>query len=577
MNYGEFLKSISYYNKIKQIEKIGITETTFCHSFVFNFSLECFFIYNNEGKELLSYFYNNEENNFYYKNCFKNIVVSKYLKGNLFECFFGKRKLILFKKHLVFILITKTKIKGSLIKFYLKFISTAYLNFIGENIGKENNLYYISNIFENFFIKYLTNKFIKMLKSLIFRPQKSSTQINFKNVIILDCKNNYTILFNLKKILNLKLEKKVDKESLLTKEFLHNINEYKDYYSTKLILLSTYPRLYIITKYLKINDGIGVLEIYSSNKLSRSSKVYCEYELSFQKNKDEYISTLPISSNKNLNFIEKFLKLYYASINKHLFSFSESNLDLIYFDSDYLSIIDDALKLRMTFENLISYINKKLYIYFKNWEKNHIKNDNNNNLNYNLTIEKNEILNDLNIKEKNEETKINVSIIENNGLSDKIDKNFFEDQSEISDIEKKTENEAFGSIISNIIKDKISVINDLSGSIIEDNKSINKLNKNDILKDLQIKLIHYDENNYFSQTKNNNNIFSKTINVSQEKDSKIPLNLSSLINITNTNGNINKNNLIEKNDLSEFYGDKSSHEIISKSPTFADLNKRKKK
>lgn len=577
MNYGEFLKSISYYNKIKQIEKIGITETTFCHSFVFNFSLECFFIYNNEGKELLSYFYNNEENNFYFKNCFKNIVVSKYLKGNLFECFFGKRKLILFKKHLVFILITKTKIKGSLIKFYLKFISTAYLNFIGENIGKENNLYYISNIFENFFIKYLTNKFIKMLKSLIFRPQKSSTQINFKNVIILDCKNNYTILFNLKKILNLKLEKKVDKESLLTKEFLHNINEYKDYYSTKLILLSTYPRLYIITKYLKINDGIGVLEIYSSNKLSRSSKVYCEYELSFQKNKDEYISTLPISSNKNLNFIEKFLKLYYASINKHLFSFSESNLDLIYFDSDYLSIIDDALKLRMTFENLISYINKKLYIYFKNWEKNHIKNDNNNNLNYNLTIEKNEILNDLNIKEKNEETKINVSIIENNGLSDKIDKNFFEDQSEISDIEKKTENEAFGSIISNIIKDKISVINDLSGSIIEDNKSINKLNKNDILKDLQIKLIHYDENNYFSQTKNNNNIFSKTINVSQEKDSKIPLNLSSLINITNTNGNINKNNLIEKNDLSEFYGDKSSHEIISKSPTFADLNKRKKK
>ena len=577
MNYGEFLKSIRYYNKIKQIEKIGITETTFCHSFVFNFSLECFFIYNNEGKELLSYFYNNEENNFYYKNCFKNIVVSKYLKGNLFECFFGKRKLILFKKHLVFILITKTKIKGSLIKFYLKFISTAYLNFIGENIGKENNLYYISNIFENFFIKYLTNKFIKMLKSLIFRPQKSSTQINFKNVIILDCKNNYTILFNLKKILNLKLEKKVDKESLLTKEFLHNINEYKDYYSTKLILLSTYPRLYIITKYLKINDGIGVFEIYSSNKLSRSSKVYCEYELSFQKNKDEYISTLPISSNKNLNFIEKFLKLYYASSNKNLFSFSESNLDLIYFDSDYLSIIDDALKLRMTFENLISYLNKKLYIYFKNWEKNHIKNDNNNNLNYNLTIEKNEILNDLNLKEKNEETKINVSIIENNGLSDKIDKNFFEDQSEISDIEKKTENEAFGSIISNIIKDKISVINDLSGSIIEDNKSINKLNKNDILKDLQIKLIHYDENNYFSQTKNNNNLFSKTINVSQEKDSKNPLNLSSLINITNTNGNINKNNLIEKNDLSEFYGDKSSHEIISKSPTFADLNKRKKK
>lgn len=577
MNYGEFLKSIRYYNKIKQIEKIGITETTFCHSFVFNFSLECFFIYNNEGKELLSYFYNNEENNFYYKNCFKNIVVSKYLKGNLFECFFGKRKLILFKKHLVFILITKTKIKGSLIKFYLKFISTAYLNFIGENIGKENNLYYISNIFENFFIKYLTNKFIKMLKSLIFRPQKSSTQINFKNVIILDCKNNYTILFNLKKILNLKLEKKVDKESLLTKELLHNINEYKDYYSTKLILLSTYPRLYIITKYLKINDGIGVFEIYSSNKLSRSSNVYCEYELSFQKNKEEYISNLPISSNKNLNFIEKFLKLYYASSNKNLFSFSESNLDLIYFDSDYLSIIDDALKLRMTFENLISYLNKKLYIYFKNWEKNHIKNDNNNNLNYNLTIEKNEILNDLNVKEKNEETKINVSIIENNGLSDKIDKNFFEDQSEISDIEKKTENEAFGSIISNIIKDKISVINDLSGSIIEDNKSINKLNKNDILKDLQIKLIHYDENNYFSQTKNNNNLFSKTINVSQEKDSKNPLNLSSLINITNTNGNINKNNLIEKNDLSEFYGDKSSHEIISKSPTFADLNKRKKK
>ena len=275
MNYNNFYQSLLMHKKILQIEKIGISETTFCNVYEFKFNIECFFIYTIEGNLLLSYYSNKDENNFNSKNIFKKIITSSFLKGNFFEIVIGKNKIILFRHFLVYIIITKNNIKGSLIKFYLKFISNAYLNFIGENKEYSNNLYYISNIFENFFIKSLTNKFIKILKSLIFRAQNNASQIKFKNITIIDCKNNNTILFNLKKIIKPKgIIRTINKNSSIYQLLLHNIIKFKDYYSTKMVLLSTYPRLYIISKYLKINNGIGIIELYSSNRLSRTSAEY---------------------------------------------------------------------------------------------------------------------------------------------------------------------------------------------------------------------------------------------------------------------------------------------------------------
>ena len=600
MNYNEFNQSILMHKKIIQIEKIGISETTFCNVYEFKFYIECFFIYTIEGNLLLSYYSNNEENNFNPNNIFKNIISSSFLKGNFFEILLGKKKIILFRHFLVYIIITKNNIKGSLIKFYLKFISNAYLNFIGENKEYSNKLYYISNIFENFFIKSLTNKFIKILKSLVFRPQNNSTQIKFKNITIIDCNNNNTILFNLKKIIKPKgIIRQINKESKIYQLLLHNLIKFKDYYSTKIILLSTYPRLYFISKYLKINNGIGIIELYSSNRLSRASSEYSEYEFSIQKKKEEYLSTIPLIPLKDINYIEKFLKSYLTSINPNIFLYHDINYNLPYIDYDLLNIIDDSLKLRISYDNLITYLNKKICISLKNSDKlktktfqsnksNTPKNDNSRNKSdNNFVIEKYEILSDL--YPINEENKFS-SIIDNTNILEKIDKNnnIFDGQSEISIIEKSGND--FGSIISNL-KDRSELIS-LSGNYIEESKNIIKKEKNEVLKDLQNILLNYDTNPFFSSVNINIKNFDFT---PVEKETISPITFGNLLNkmmsdnnnIKNTiNSDNNKNNkdiniltnndLIEKNDISEFYGDKSSQEIISYSPTFANLNKRRK-
>ena len=598
MNYNDFFKSLLMHKKIIQIEKIGISETTFCHVYEFKFNIESFFIYTIEGNLLLSYYSNKEENNFIPNNMFKNIITSSFLNGNFCEIFLRNMKIILFRHFLVYIIITKNNIKGSLIKFYLKFISNAYLNFIGENKEYSNNLYYISNIFENFFIKSLTNKFIKILKSLIFRAQNNASQIKFKNITIIDCKNNNTILFNLKKIIKPKgIIRTINKNSSIYQLLLHNIIKFKDYYSTKMILLSTYPRLYIISKYLKINNGIGIIELYSSNRLSRTSAEYSEYEFSFQKKKEEYLSIIPLIPIKNLNHIEKFLKSYLTSINPNIFSYHDINYNLPYFDYELLNIIDDSLKLRISFDNLITYLNKKIFISLKNYEKLNIKtiksnknntsrNDNFSNKNKNdntLVIEKSEILSDL--YPKNEENKFTNSLIENTNILEKIDKNndIFDGQSEISIIEKSGND--FGSIISNL-KDRSELIN-LSSTYLDEPKNIIKKDKNELLKDVQYKLLNYETNPFFT----NININLKNF---EEKETVSPIAFGTLLNkimndnnnnIKNNNDNnnnkkniniLNNNDLADKNDISEFYGDKSSQEIISFSPTFANLNKKRK-
>ena len=610
MNYNNFYQSLLMHKKIIQIEKIGISETTFCHVYEFKFNIECFFIYTIEGNLLLSYYSNKDENNFNSKNIFKKIITSSFLKGNFFEIVIGKNKIILFRHFLVYIIITKNNIKGSLIKFYLKFISNAYMNFIGGNKEYSNNLYYISNIFENFFIKSITNKFIKLLRSLIFRADNNSSQIKFKNITIIDCKNNNTILFNLKKIIKAKrIFRRVNKDSSIYQLLLHNIIKFKDDYSTKMILFSTYPRLYFITKYLKINDGIGIIESYSSNKLSRNVSEYSEYEFSVQKKKEEHFSS--ISPIKNIHYIENFLISYLTSINQKIYQYNDTNFNIPYFDYELLNIIDDALKLRMSYDNLIKYLNKKIFISLQNYKSNSNTyksnipiNDNINSKNKkenNFFIEKSEILNDL--SPIHEETKILNTLFENNNIMDKIDKNnnIFDAQSEISIIEKSGND--FGSIISTL-KDKSELIN-LSNTYLEESKNIIKKSKNEILKDLQNKLLNYETNPFYSNINmniknfdftpkekeketvfpmtfgtllnkivNDNNIKNNSNNDNNNNNNDINYNINDIKNNNDNNNNIDIND--DKNDISEFYGDKSSQEIIDNSPTFSNLNKKRK-
>ena len=582
MNYNEFINTIIIYKKISQIEKIGITDTALSNLFEFNFSIDKFFIYNHDGNELLSYHMNEDDKLFSKKNCFKNILTSLSL-CNISEIFLRDKKIFIYNCLFYFIIVAKKNIKGSLIKFYLKFISNVFFNFIGGNDYYNENLNNISILFQKFFVKYLTNKFIKILNSMIFRiEQHHSSQIKFINYIIINCENN-TIFFNLMKLLSKDNNEKFNKELTLNQILLHNLNKYKNYYSTKLTLLSTYPRLSFISTYLKVNNGIGIIQFYKSSKLSRNSSEYSEYELTFQKTQEDYLSCIPIIPNKNLNYIEKFILSYFFSINPKLTLYNNIKCDFPYFDREFLCVIDDSLKLRMTFDNLISYLNKKLYITLKNYESNSTINQNNlsssNNKNKtnltNLIIEKTEILNDLYPNyHKLMETKLTITLIDNNP-NDKIVNNIFDEYSEISIIEQKKETEFFESLISNF-KDKNTLIS-LNRSFIEETKieeSENKKDKIELLKSIQFKLINSDNKLNFSPIKNNRFI-SKTLDIfSKPKEKKIPIFFKSLIN---NNNDFDKNEKFDKFDISQFYGDKSSQEIFCDSPTFADLNKNKKK
>ena len=580
MNYNEFINTIIIYKKISQIEKIGITETSLSNIFEFNFIIDKFFIYNHDGNELLSYNKNESDNLFTKKNCFKNVLTSL-SQSNISEIFLRDRKIVIYNCYFFFIIVTKKNIKGSLIKFYLKFISNVFFNFIGENEQYNNNLNNISILFQTFFIKYLTHKFIKILNSMFFRiEQNHSSNVNFINYIIINCENN-TIFFNLMKLISKNNNEKFNKELKINQILLHNLNKYKNYYSTKLTLLSTYPRLLYITKYFKVNNGLGIIEFYSSSKLSKNSNEYSEYEFSLQKTKEDYLSCIPINPNKYLNYVEKFILSYFFSINPKLTLYNTINNDIPYFDLEFLSVINDSLNLRMTFDNFISYLNKKLYITLNNFETNSKINQNNlssNNKNksnlINLKIEKSEILNDLfpNYQKINE-TKLTITLIDNK-QNDKIVSNIFDDHSEISIIEKKKESDFFESLISNF-KDKNALIS-LNDSIIEEAKNgekQTKKNKFELLKDIQFKLINRDKNINFIPNKNNRFI-SKTLDIfSKAKEKNIPIFFQSLIN----NNEFDKKKNIENFDISHFYGDKSSQEIFCDSPSFSVLNKNKKK
>ena len=582
MIYNEFIESLLILNHVTQIERIGIFDTNLCKYWDLNFHIDNLFIYNNSGEELIIYC-SEELGNVYSKKSyiFKKIVTSSYLINTTFSQFFlDRKKITIFKNYLTFIVVTRKTIKENIIKLYLEFISNCLFNFLGDNKDlKGQNIYNITKIFEIFFVKYLTIKFTNIIKYLITRRENlmMNSQIKLKNIIFFDITNN-TVIFNLKSLFKKKaLLKKINNNSILWQILINNLKIHKEYYSTKIELFSTFPRISFILKYLKISNGIGIIEFYSSNKLSRNSSQYCETEFSFQK------------TNNNINYgnlgkyldnFENFLTLYFTSLSSKYYLYSNSNTELPYFDEDYLNIMVDTLQLRMSFENFISYLMKKIDMKFTLLDKNKEKTTKNiNNKNKFLYIDKSEILKSL-YSIRNYDSKISIDdinkVIDNN-FNTNID--IFDSKSEeVSIIEKKTDDILSESLISEI-KEKNSVI---SNSLFDDinNNEILKKDKIELLKSLQFKLINFGENGSPLRT-----ITSIQMNKYQFIDSDN--NSNSLFQIRkNSNNNIvnircsedNKfNDSFDKNDISEFYGDKSTEKILcNNSPTFANLNKIKK-
>ncbi len=592
MIYNEFIESLLILNHVTQIEKIGIFETNLCKYWDLNFHIDNLFIYNNTGEELIIYC-SEELGNIYSKknHLFKKLVISSYLINNTFShIFLGNKKITIYKNFLTFIVVTRKTIKENLIKLYLEFISNVLFNFIGDNKDlKEQNLYNIAKIFEIFFVKYLTIKFTNIIKYLITRRENliMNSQIKLKNIIFFDIKNN-TIIFNFKSLFKKKsMLKKINNNSILWQTLINNLKMHKDYYSTKIELFSTFPRLSFILKYIKICNGIGIIESYSSNKLSRNASQYCEMEFSYQKTKNNNNNFNYGNIGKYLDNFENFLKLYFTSLSSKYYLYSDLNAELPYFDEDYLNIIVDALQIRMSFDNLINYLFKKIDIKLNLLDKNINKEKtsrNINNKNNFLYIDKSEILKSLySTKIRSYENKFSIEdfnkVIDNN-LNTNLD--IFDSKSEeVSVIEKRTDEILSESLISEI-KEKNSLISNCNSLIDEiKNNEILKKDKIDLLKNLQFKLVNFGENGSplrtISSVQMNRYQFTDSDNIS---NSLFQVRKNSNNNIHNIRYNEeNKiNDSIDKIDLSEFYGDKSSQEILcNNSPTFANLNKKKLK
>ena len=576
MIYNEFIESLLIYKHIKQIEKIGIFETNLCKTWEFNFSVDNVFIYKNNGDELINFCFDVLEN-VYSKNniLFKKLVTSSYLNNTTFShVFLNDKKISLFRNHLIFIIVTNKKVQENLSKLYLEFISNVFFNFIGDN-QENRNIYNISKIFEIFFLKYLTIKFTDIIKFLIMKRENimMNSQTKLKNILFIDCKTN-TIIFNLKSLLKKNgIIKKLSNRTILWHTIINNLNTFKDYYSTKIELFSTFPRLSFISRYIKINNGMAIIECYSSNKLSRNSNEYCEFEFSFQKIKEKASSILFNNSLKYLDYFENFLILYFTSLSSKYYLYNNLNAELPYFDDEYLNIIDDSLQIRMSFENLISYLYKKIELKFlqKNKEKSTKTITPINKHYYFLTIEKSEILKSLFHSKINYETKISIDdnkIIDNNNNFNYINNNneFVENISEISVIEKITEDILSESIISDIKERQMLMSN---STIIEENKNGENIKKDikDLLKSIQFKLVNFGENGSPIRT------FSIKNNKSQIIENSNNNSFIQMQNVNNQYISENKRKINELNDITEFYGDRSSQEIIyEETPTFANLN-----
>jgi hypothetical protein len=241
----------------------------------------------------------------------------------------------------------------------------------------------------------------------------------------------------------------------------------------------------------------------------------------------------------------------------------------------------------MSFDNLINYLFKKIDIKLNLLDKNINKEKtsrNINNKNNFLYIDKSEILKSLySTKIRSYENKFSIEdfnkVIDNN-LNTNLD--IFDSKSEeVSVIEKRTDEILSESLISEI-KEKNSLISNCNSLIDEiKNNEILKKDKIDLLKNLQFKLVNFGENGSplrtISSVQMNRYQFTDSDNIS---NSLFQVRKNSNNNIHNIRYNEeNKiNDSIDKIDLSEFYGDKSSQEILcNNSPTFANLNKKKLK
>ena len=301
-----------------------------------------------------------------------------------YEIFFKHYKIFILNQNFIYVAILSSKYNSCLIRLYLLFFNTVFINLLGDNIINQSfvDLTTISKIVEVYYIPPLTIKFSNAIENILSKKEANSSKYlyKFKNLFIYYIENNgYIIpLFDYRKII-LSKELKYKYNIRKNEDVLHSItqiilepiynNNYinkSEIYSHSLELFSTFPRWMLIGKYLKIFNGIIFVQVYTAKKLSKINNIYQEYEIKEQMNLDDYYKITSKHSNKFLKIIEFFLYSYFETISDIMNKYCNPKNELLYFDIDLLIVTNDVLSLKVVEDSLINLVYKRLKLNRKN-------------------------------------------------------------------------------------------------------------------------------------------------------------------------------------------------------------------
>ena len=281
-------------------------------------------------------------------------------------------------------------IDKKLMKLYLQFIRNSFFNFVGNNCNNNNGIErswkYLCKLYEVFFLEYLSKKFYSVLMDILsYEDNLIKDQEKLKNVYLVELPQNYiqqrkhsiivtsslephktNLLLDLRKLWRKRRRKKLYITSNdIWQYILHAIQNHNEAHSIKIEFFSTFPRLNVVGKFLKVGNGYAMIELYEVNKLSRHASKYSEYEMTIHKHSN-YNEHMVSNNSSNKNYftitrsIEMFVKEYFGCVHNGCCVYTAMSSCLLYFDIDMLSSIDDALYMRLSFENLVSFLYRKL-------------------------------------------------------------------------------------------------------------------------------------------------------------------------------------------------------------------------
>ena len=179
-NLDNFLASL----KGKNLTSINesISDKKDCKFVQFDFKVKYFLTFDKNGLLLINTAIS-EYNKLSIKVIDKlKVITMKLSYSNIknFETYYKHLKIFFLNDNFVYICIASNKINSCVVRLYLYFLNTVFLNLIGDNVKNSSCLINISKIFEVYFVSMLTSKFIKVMDFILSNKEKNSCNYVYK-------------------------------------------------------------------------------------------------------------------------------------------------------------------------------------------------------------------------------------------------------------------------------------------------------------------------------------------------------------------------------------------------------------